>query len=248
MAIETSAGDPGLLDDPLDRAPAASQTRRPLQLRRVDHPRIGTTVTCRQSNQSRRSQSSGDQTVRRSGPANAIRRRREPRHEHHPSPEEVRSQRRPSELERSAYTCFITTVRPVRSCPSVVAQRGRSRDDRASNADLEVEDSRSDQGMVSEQRRGRTFETQNLELLPSFGSFVAVRLLGELRGHDASLGRSSFAAYVLASTGEMLAAHGRHMTGPRRVGAQTGLSVGGGSGREGKGSSCNHEDRIAARL
>ena len=38
----------------------------------------------------------------------------------------------------------------------------------------------------------------DLELLASFGSFFAVKLVGELRGHEARLGRSSFAAYVLA--------------------------------------------------
>ena len=44
----------------------------------------------------------------------------------------------------------------------------------------------------------RPRDKHELELLASFGSLFAVKLVGELRGHEARLGGSSFAAYVLA--------------------------------------------------
>ena len=56
-------------------------------------------------------------------------------------------------------------------------------------------------------------ETPTLSFCASFGSFFAVKLVGELRGHEARLGRSSFAAYVLAEHWRVLAANGPHMTG-----------------------------------
>ena len=60
-----------------------------------------------------------------------------------------------------------------------------------------------------------------LELLPCFGSFGAVKLVDELRGHEVRLA-ITLRGIRLGGASAVLAADAPHVTGSMRVGAQNG--------------------------
>jgi hypothetical protein len=98
---------------------------------------------------------------------------------------------------------------------------------------------------------GRTFETPTLEVLSCFDSFGAVKLAGELRGHEVRLGDHASRAYVMGGALAVLAADAPHMTGSMELARKTrktGLSGGGDGGREGTGLAWDRDERIGVPL
>ena len=83
----------------------------------------------------------------------------------------------------------------------------------------------------------------DLELLAPFGSLFGVKLVAELRAHEAPLSRSKLRGIRLGGALAVLAADApRHHGVDGELVRKTGLIGGGGGARQAKGLACSLED------